>query len=224
MKLKHAKKNAGFTLVELLVVIAIIAVLAGLSTPIVLRKIAESNATTAQNNAKDIYKGLVAYALANGTFPPTAADSNTAMLPLFAASFLIDEAPFYVAGTTGTYPTNVAPDGDVSTGLDTETNTNVFSYVTNADTTAGWSHGAAPGNAPLLLCPVPDANVAGPEVVVFGDDFSSFGVILDIGGGSKRHSLSPAGLAVTPAGAAIPGLFNTDGSGTAVVMAGIDPA
>ena len=70
MKLKHAKNNAGFTLVELLVVIAIIASLAAISSPIIIKQIAKSRATQAINNAKDIAIGIKDGALLTGNALP----------------------------------------------------------------------------------------------------------------------------------------------------------
>ena len=188
MKLKHAKKNSGFTLVELLVVIAIIAILASISTPIVLRKVAQAGATIAQSNSKDIYKGIVEYALKNGQFADVGANANVSMAPYFTTQALQDEEPFYVKGTANTFGTHAEPNGDLTDGL--EATTNVFTYYAAATGVGGgWSHSAAPGRAPLLATPQTAAGTTF-ATMTFGADFAGYGVILNMAGGADRVSLT----------------------------------
>lgn len=166
MKLKHAKKNSGFTLVELLVVIAIIAGLAAISSPIIIQQIAKSRATQAVNNGRDIHIGLRDQSITTGSaLSARAGNANLSLSETFARGFILDEKPFYVKGVPGAIP----GDGDVSgkafnssTGAITqgnvlEVNTNVFSYFDNGTTGANLVTDIP--NAPLLATPVVAAGV-----------------------------------------------------------------
>jgi len=133
MKLKYKnKKTAGFTLVELLVVIAIIAALAAISSPIIIRQIARSRATTAISNSKDIYAGVRAFAFERGGETPTPnTDANTSLRTLFATSAITDEKPFFVPG--------------IDPGF-------VFAYY-GEDTTSGVNIVNDEANTPILSAP-----------------------------------------------------------------------
>ena len=222
MKLKHARKNSGFTLVELLVVIAIIAVLASISTPIVLRKVSQANATIAQSNAKDIYKGVVEYALNNGTFAPlVTTSSNESLRPYFVTSTLVDEGPFFVNGTAASFPSAGEGDGNIAAAEALSANENVFAYFGPATGATGWNHSTAPARSPLLATPVTTAG-ASYATMAFGPDFSGFGVILNVSGGADRVSINAGtNFAVDAAGAAL--AEPADTAGMAVAFAGALP-
>ena len=221
MKLKEVRKNLGFTLAELLVVIAIVAVLASISTPIVFRRVSAANATIAQSNAKDIYKGVIEYALNNGKFAPVEANANLSMRPYFEAQSLYDETPFFIKETEASFPGFSEGDGDL-TAL--EPGANVFSYYgATTGASGGWNPNTSPARAPLLATPVPTTAGTSYGTMRFGADFPGYGVILNISGGADRISLGPTGEAVNSDG--ISTLKEpTDISGAAVSFFGTTPA
>ena len=175
MKLKHTKKNAGFTLVELLVVIAIIAGLAAISSPIIIRQISRARATQALNNGKDIYVGIRDYAFQRGGATMAAeATSYQTFQRLFNAGILQDEKPFFVTGVTGKEL------GDENNSLDADEN--VYSYfAASASGGAGANITNGATNNPIIGAPIGDtdgtmiastwdtAPFGGQAVIVFAD-------------------------------------------------------
>jgi prepilin-type N-terminal cleavage/methylation domain-containing protein len=61
MKTHRRIPAGGFTLVELLVVIVIVATLAGLASPVVLKKLKEGDRVQAISNSREIYKALFTF-------------------------------------------------------------------------------------------------------------------------------------------------------------------
>lgn len=187
MKLKHAKKNSGFTLVELLVVIAIIAALAAISSPIIIRQIARSRATQALNNGKDIYVGLREFAFNRaGVCPATAASSTEALAVLFTSGVVTDEKPFYVKGIDTAY----IP-GDEDKLL--EAGENVYAYY------PGRNIQKDKADSPIISTPASTAAVLytaefltapfGGQAVVINTDGS--GVVYGINGTGGTGSAGP---------------------------------
>lgn len=69
------KTTRGFSLVELLAVIAIVAILFGITVPIINRVVRSSHNTTCQANLRQLYTAINLYATDNGRYPPSAQES-----------------------------------------------------------------------------------------------------------------------------------------------------
>ncbi|HVJ45271.1 MAG TPA: prepilin-type N-terminal cleavage/methylation domain-containing protein [Luteolibacter sp.] len=69
MKTHRRLTAGGFTLVELLVVIVIVATLAGLASPVVLKKLKEGDRIQAISNSREIYKALFTFKNDYQSFP-----------------------------------------------------------------------------------------------------------------------------------------------------------
>jgi len=170
MKMTKTKLAKGFTLVELLVVIAIIAALAALSTPVVLKQQKKANATTAVNNAKQIFLLLFEYDQENAAYP-TGSDSNVALGTLISEGYTTSEEIFFAKS-----PISKKPDGDISTSSAILTTDELgFKYVD------ALSAGKASG-LPLLGAPFSvkaangytmDAEAYGGSAVVLFNDGSA---------------------------------------------------
>ena len=209
MKLKHAKKNSGFTLVELLVVIAIIAALAAISSPIIIRQIARSRATQAINNSKDIYVAVRDYAFARGGKSPDnngAATSTLILNKLFTTGACRDEKPFFVAGINGLAAGNEDADLTSLAGTDTE---NAFNYFVHTAASGGNGETAGQGvnitngasNNPVLT--TPQGSVTAGTLVAFRWDTAPFGgqaVVLYSDGAAQAYDIKQANPASSGTG------------------------
>src|SRR6218665_1560002 len=69
MKTNRRLTAGGFPLVELLVVIVIVATLAGLASPVVLKKLKEGDRIQAISNSREIYKGRFTFKNDSQSFP-----------------------------------------------------------------------------------------------------------------------------------------------------------
>jgi prepilin-type N-terminal cleavage/methylation domain-containing protein len=69
MKTHRRLAARGFTLVELLVVIVIVATLAGLASPVVLKKLKEGDRIQAISNSREIYKAMFTFRNDYQSFP-----------------------------------------------------------------------------------------------------------------------------------------------------------
>ena len=190
MKLKHAKKTSGFTLVELLVVIAIIALLAALSTPIILRQIASARAATAVTNAKDIRIALDNYSKKNnGSCPTFVTDSNVTLRLLFSAGVCRDEKPFFVGGVQSIAGA-AQGDDDYSGTNALESGENVWSYFQAGTTAPSPERDAA--DTPVLAVPL---LVNGSDIYTSTFEIEAFGgqaVVLRTDGSAKIFGLAAA--------------------------------
>jgi len=207
MKLKHAKKTSGFTLVELLVVIAIIAALAAISSPIILRQVKRSRATAATNNAKDIYQGLRDFSTSYGASVGSdtgdkvesgwaGTDANDYLTLLFDSGIVQDEKPFYV--NIGTK--YAEGDGDISSGNILEDGANSFAVFVLA------GNDGVPiidiANAPLMSCPFDTVNGTATTYQSNIYDKAAFGgkaVVLRADGSAVSFGLKADGTLVTDA-------------------------
>ena len=158
MKLNTKKIVKGFTLVELLVVIAIIAALAALATPVVLKQQKKASATTAVNNAKQIFLLLFEYDQEEGNYP-TGLTTNEAFQKFFAEGYTSSEEIFYAKTDWST-----KPDGDTTASTDVlDAGECGFKYVN------GLSAGKS-SNLPILGAPfdVVTADTTTFEVELYG--------------------------------------------------------
>lgn len=201
MKLKHAKKNSGFTLVELLVVIAIIAALAAISSPIIIRQIARSRATQAINNSKDIMIGLRDMSIAEGNLATRQGNANLSLASAFGGGYIVDEKPFFVSGVAGA----IEGDGDLTgvawdrvaqkatAGKALETNSNVFAYFD--DGTVGINVVTAVANVPVLATPVVKAGVFN-AVVYQNAAFGGQAVVVRADASAAASPLNPTSFKI----------------------------
>ena len=195
MKIKtHTRPNA-FTLVELLVVIAIIALLAGLSTPIIMRQLQKARGTTALNNAKDIHIGVREHALNNQGAVIFGTNSTQAFQLLLTSGVIIDEKPFFVKGV----PLTVGHVGDEDGTLDPTTGAkeNIFSLAV-ATATSPINIVADSPNTPMILCPVQDTTAGVITSLTFDNWFGDQAVVITSDGSGVIYPLDDTGAISDP--------------------------
>lgn len=172
-----------------LMAVPAIASLAAISSPIIIRQIARSRATTALSNGKDIYVGLRVYAFEHGgKCPGKSGDersSNEILRELFKAGSVQDEKPFYVKGV----PNAFEGDGDISDDEALSMGENIWAYAPGANITNDYAH------RPLLVAPlkydddgkvIADASVFGGQLIVVCTDGSAVVVNIDPKTGEAR--------------------------------------
>jgi len=211
MKMTKTKLAKGFTLVELLVVIAIIAALAALSTPVVLKQQKKANATTAVNNAKQIFLLLFEYDQENAKYPSDT-NSNTSLETLFTEGYTTSEEIFFAKTAW-----SGKPDGNVTSGKALEAGELGFKYVDNLS--AGKASGLPILGAPFVAETAGSALFdielyAGQAVVLFND------------GSARTLRISPeatAGAGGLVQGGGDPDVFDSSNIGSTIadLLAGL---
>lgn len=167
--------------------ILVIPALAAISSPIIIRNISRSRATTALSNSKDIYTGLQSYANQNdGNLPaknPDFSGSNEYFRTFFENEIFYFEQPFYIKGVDGA----VQPDENKTGANALSRGENCFAYV------PGVNLSNAHSNTPLLAAPL--INVGG-TIEVDVDAFGGQLLVLNSDGSAKIFQVDSPHLVI----------------------------
>lgn len=149
--MKIRKSLQGFTLIELLVVISIIAILAGIAVPASMGVIDKGKQTKDLSNAKEVFKGLIQFAMDHdGAFPSmpqqdttnanstsngtsTLQNANDAYANL-VPKYVPTENIFWISGSK--WCNSVAPDENTAVGSALSAGENGYAYITGLNTSS----------------------------------------------------------------------------------------